>query len=79
MAEESVAATLTDLPVKRHREEENGVSMETDGNKAPDSISAVIPGWFSEISPMWPGGFFLFLVLVCLVAKKIWGKVIKNL
>ncbi|KAL9166214.1 hypothetical protein ABFS82_05G015100 [Erythranthe guttata] len=21
----------------------------------PDSISSVIPGWFSEISPMWPG------------------------
>lgn len=20
-------------------------------------ISAVIPGWFSEISPMWPGSF----------------------
>lgn len=66
MAEESVAALTTDLPVKRPREEEeeeaNGVvaSMETDGTKEPDSISAVIPGWFSEISPMWPGGFSLF-------------------
>ncbi|PON59316.1 Spermidine/spermine synthase [Parasponia andersonii] len=61
MAGESVAA-LNDLPVKRPREEEeaNGVSvptvsMETDGTEVPDSISAVIPGWFSEISPMWPG------------------------
>lgn len=59
----SVAAT--DLPVKRPRDDEevnNGVSvdgMETDSNKQPDSISSVIPGWFSEISPMWPGLFFL--------------------
>lgn len=59
MAEESVAG---DFPVKRPREEEqNGVSvaMDTEGNKEPDSISTVIPGWFSEISPMWPGGFSL--------------------
>lgn len=60
MAEESV-----DVPVKRPREEEeNGVStsavgMETEGN--PDYISSVIPGWFSEISPMWPG------VLTCTI------------
>ncbi|KAF3431297.1 hypothetical protein FNV43_RR26028 [Rhamnella rubrinervis] len=57
MAEESVAG---DLPVKRPREEEeNGVcvsavAMETGGTKESDSISSVIPGWFSEISPMWP-------------------------
>lgn len=31
------------------------VPMAEDGK--PDGISAVIPGWFSEISPMWPGGF----------------------
>ncbi|KAB1207933.1 Spermidine synthase [Morella rubra] len=63
MAAEPVAATA-DLPVKRPREEEeedNGVSastvsMELEGNRdQPDCISAVIPGWFSEISPMWPG------------------------
>jgi spermidine synthase len=24
-----------------------------------NGISAVIPGWFSEISPMWPGMFFV--------------------
>ncbi|KAK6922167.1 hypothetical protein RJ641_012674 [Dillenia turbinata] len=50
--------------VKRPREEEknnneNGVtvSMETEENSTtkPDCISSVIPGWFSEISPMWPG------------------------
>ncbi|KAL6580760.1 Spermidine synthase 2 [Orobanche minor] len=23
----------------------------------PGSISSVIPGWFSEISPMWPGNY----------------------
>ncbi|XP_041012787.1 spermidine synthase 1 [Juglans microcarpa x Juglans regia] len=65
MAEHSVVAS-TDFPVKRQREVEednnNGVSastvssMELDGNKdRPDCISSVIPGWFSEISPMWPG------------------------
>lgn len=59
--------SVTDLPVKRPRDEEdeivkNGVSadgsvsMETDSNNN-NSISAVIPGWFSEISPMWPGLF----------------------
>ncbi|GAB2280437.1 hypothetical protein Dimus_015069 [Dionaea muscipula] len=65
MAEESVVGT--DMPVKRGREEEeenneNGVSAVStvtvemeDANKEPDFISSVIPGWFSEISPMWPG------------------------
>ena len=57
MAEESV---VTDLPMKRPREdEENGASaateaMETEANSSV-CISSVIPGWFSEISPMWPG------------------------
>ncbi|KAF5449803.1 hypothetical protein F2P56_030215 [Juglans regia] len=65
MAEDSVVVS-TDFPVKRQREVEednnNGVSastvssMELEGNKdRPDCISSVIPGWFSEISPMWPG------------------------
>ncbi|KAG2707418.1 hypothetical protein I3760_05G147800 [Carya illinoinensis] len=65
MAEDGVVAS-TDFPVKRQREVEednsNGVSastvssMELEGNKdRPDCISSVIPGWFSEISPMWPG------------------------
>ncbi|KAF3945471.1 hypothetical protein ACB098_03G150800 [Castanea mollissima] len=62
MAEESVVGS-TDFHVKRPREEEeeNGVSavtMEVEGSnkeQQPDCISAVIPGWFSEISPMWPG------------------------
>ena len=65
MAEESVVGS-TDVHVKRPREEEeeNGVSsvsMEVEGSnkeQQPDCISAVIPGWFSEISPMWPGGSF---------------------
>ncbi|KAK6133613.1 hypothetical protein DH2020_032643 [Rehmannia glutinosa] len=30
----------------------NGGASEVD---VPESISAVMPGWFSEISPMWPG------------------------
>lgn len=55
MAEDGVVASA-DFPVKRPREEEeNGASMDTETSKDPDSISAVIPGWFSEISPMWPG------------------------
>ncbi|KAI8527136.1 hypothetical protein RHMOL_Rhmol12G0052300 [Rhododendron molle] len=68
MAEESGAAT--DFPVKRQREDEelnnnhnhNGVEMEgikdnnsISTNKESEYISSVIPGWFSEISPMWPG------------------------
>ncbi|KAM1788142.1 hypothetical protein ACFX11_038467 [Malus domestica] len=61
MADEIVVG-FADLPVKRPREEEeNGaeaaasvVSIETDGGKEPNSVSTVIPGWFSEISPMWP-------------------------
>lgn len=62
MAAESVVES-SDLPVKRQRdEEENGVSVSTvsmdmEGGKDTDAngISSVIPGWFSEISPMWPG------------------------
>ncbi|XP_021742290.1 spermidine synthase 1-like [Chenopodium quinoa] len=61
-----VISSGTDLPVKRPREEEenmsekivNGassVSMEAEDDKKPNSISSIIPGWFSEISPMWPG------------------------
>uniref|UniRef100_A0A7C8ZD96 spermidine synthase n=1 Tax=Opuntia streptacantha TaxID=393608 RepID=A0A7C8ZD96_OPUST len=65
MAEQG-AVSGTDLPVKRPREEEenmgenhgNGastVSMETENKREPECISSIIPGWFSEISPMWPG------------------------
>ncbi|XP_031401904.1 spermidine synthase [Punica granatum] len=58
MAEES-GVVAADLPVKRPREEEAdgaAATMEVDGaGKEPNCISAVIPGWFSEISPMWPG------------------------
>ncbi|KAJ9176417.1 hypothetical protein P3X46_011729 [Hevea brasiliensis] len=65
MAEDGLAVS-NDLPVKRPREdEENGVSantvaMEMEGNTDKNSNnndykSSVIPGWFSEISPMWPG------------------------
>ncbi|RWR85157.1 hypothetical protein CKAN_01400800 [Cinnamomum micranthum f. kanehirae] len=48
------------------------VEMAEDGKEEskPDGISAVIPGWFSEISPMWPesmdlaSGYFLLWVVV---------------
>ncbi|XP_027360614.1 spermidine synthase 1 [Abrus precatorius] len=57
MAAEKVE--FTDLPLKRQREEEeqqqNGVSETVSNEPQPLGISAVIPGWFSEISPMWPG------------------------
>jgi len=92
MAEESVVGS-TDVHVKRPREEEeengvSGVSMEVEGSnkeQQPDCISAVIPGWFSEISPMWPGGSFslflsfsfsLFIFLkphFCLLWKYVFG------
>ncbi|KAH9615823.1 hypothetical protein KSS87_006727 [Heliosperma pusillum] len=60
MAEEGIINSGSELPVKRPREEEmaetkngvNGVSMDTD--QKPNGLSAIIPGWFSEISPMWP-------------------------
>ncbi|XP_047322492.1 spermidine synthase 1-like [Impatiens glandulifera] len=71
MADESgVASIAVDLPVKRAREEDQTndntlpvssvpVGMEEDDNnnvgKDSKYISTVIPGWFSEISPMWPG------------------------
>ncbi|RDY06376.1 Spermidine synthase 2 [Mucuna pruriens] len=56
MADESAVGS----PVKRQRDdEENGVavSMDTEGAKDPhaNGLSSVIPGWFSEISSMWPG------------------------
>ena len=91
MAEESVVGS-TDVHVKRPREEEeeNGVSsvsMEVEGSnkeQQPDCISAVIPGWFSEISPMWPGGslslslslsLYLFFLKphFCLLWKYVFG------
>ncbi|CAO2828813.1 unnamed protein product [Amaranthus hypochondriacus] len=35
----------------------SSVSIETENSnkQQPDSFSSIIPGWFSEISPMWPG------------------------
>ncbi|KAL9328066.1 hypothetical protein ACSQ67_003069 [Phaseolus vulgaris] len=59
-AENNNVVQFSDLPVKRPREEE----QDGGGNGVPDTLSklpnhaglsAVIPGWFSEISPMWPG------------------------
>ncbi|KAK4402812.1 Spermidine synthase [Sesamum angolense] len=48
---------------KRRREQNadgGGVSVEMELNNGgaagqPEGFSSVIPGWFSEISPMWPG------------------------
>ncbi|GKF34318.1 hypothetical protein Tco_0107518 [Tanacetum coccineum] len=38
---------MGDSPMKKLKEEE---TINGNGN-----VSSVIPGWFSEISPMWPG------------------------
>lgn len=69
MADVTVVVS-TDLPVKRPREEEENCvsalteSMDVEANQELNGISTVIPGWFSEISPMWPGEFsFKFLLL----------------
>jgi len=70
MADESVVES----PVKRQRDdEENGasVSMDTDGGKdpQPNGLSSVIPGWFSEISSMWPGLFSFYHTLLFVAFK----------
>lgn len=58
----------TDSPLKRQREDEvNGVSDTLSKEPQPNGLSSVIPGWFSEISPMWPGSislitFFIFVL-----------------
>ncbi|KAI3467505.1 hypothetical protein Pfo_024168 [Paulownia fortunei] len=53
------ARSVSELPVKRPREEEAAnVEMEVNNGgvtELPECMSSVIPGWFSEISPMWPG------------------------
>ena len=41
------------------KKQENGVSA-----SESDGISSVIPGWFSEISQMWPGEFFFLFFRV---------------
>ncbi|XP_055810277.1 spermidine synthase 1 [Solanum dulcamara] len=67
MADECAFVKGTELPVKRPREEEeeeadmeaannsnNGCSTNDKEDSSP-YISSVLPGWFSEISPLWPG------------------------
>ncbi|KAI3516296.1 hypothetical protein L1887_15210 [Cichorium endivia] len=52
MAEQTTIAAATDSPLKRPREgDQNGAAAFETSNH----MSSVIPGWFSEISPMWPG------------------------
>ncbi|PWA83519.1 spermidine/spermine synthase [Artemisia annua] len=42
---------MSDSPMKKLKEEETTNGSAVNGG----NISSVIPGWFSEISPMWPG------------------------
>ncbi|XP_074572917.1 spermidine synthase 1-like [Curcuma longa] len=51
MEREAVAAAAADREV----EEVAKRATPSEGATASDGISAVIPGWFSEINPMWPG------------------------
>ncbi|GAA0170961.1 transferase [Lithospermum erythrorhizon] len=62
MADENNNIVDCESPLKRPGEE--GQRMEEDGiklnnnnndNKSVAGISSIISGWFSEISPMWPG------------------------
>jgi len=69
-AENTTLPESTDFPLKRQREEEaedqlphNGVSQTVPKDPQPNGLSSVIPGWFSEISPMWPGSFSLATLL----------------
>ncbi|CAI8587616.1 unnamed protein product [Vicia faba] len=56
MAAPETTLPSTDSPLKRPREDEvNGVSDTLSKEPQPNGLSSVIPGWFSEISPMWPG------------------------
>nr|GMD95575.1 spermidine synthase [Ipomoea batatas] len=67
-SEAAAAVSGGELPVKRQREDgQNGESVSVEmedannnnnnavaGDKEEQCFSSVIPGWFSEISPMWP-------------------------
>lgn len=80
-SEAAAAVSGGELPVKRQREDgQNGESVSVEmedannnnnnaaaGDKEEQCFSSVIPGWFSEISPMWPGQFSKPLIIcVCL-------------
>lgn len=62
-AAESMVELESSMKRQRDDEEENnGVSVSTmdveggdDKDPNGNGVSSVIPGWFSEISPMWPG------------------------
>ncbi|KAG6506836.1 hypothetical protein ZIOFF_032168 [Zingiber officinale] len=63
--------------VAADREVEEVAKRATPSEEEPasDGISAVIPGWFSEISPMWPGPRSvsrLFLSVTLLPLELVW-------
>lgn len=59
---DSKEASVTDFNRLREEDDDN-TAANGDQKKEPACFSSVIPGWFSEMSPMWPG-LFLFLVLL---------------
>ncbi|CAI9781651.1 unnamed protein product [Fraxinus pennsylvanica] len=82
MAEET--HLIDELSVKRPQEEEaeeNGgisVKMEKSNRVAAEvalaeCISTIIPGWFSEISPMWPGKFATLFTMAPEVLHRSYG------
>ncbi|CAN6908342.1 unnamed protein product, partial [Brassica oleracea] len=53
-AMDSTEASVTDLNKLREEDDDN-TAANGDQKKEPACFSSVIPGWFSEMSPMWPG------------------------
>ncbi|RRT40707.1 hypothetical protein B296_00035707 [Ensete ventricosum] len=42
------------------KEKVGGAVQQVNGGLTNDGLSAIMPGWFSEINPMWPGrGHFI--------------------
>ncbi|RWW15498.1 hypothetical protein GW17_00020660 [Ensete ventricosum] len=50
------------------KEKVGGAVQQVNGGLTNDGLSAIMPGWFSEINPMWPGrGHFIRVVLIPLL------------
>lgn len=84
--------THRDTPLPKLRGEEKGEEMEAEEAAAKraraedgetvtpevvsNGISAVMPGWFSEISPMWPGTFSFHYYLLAAALDEICRKIL---
>jgi hypothetical protein len=54
----------SEAAAKRARESGDAVELAPEGAGEQAGISAVVPGWFSEISLMWPGASLIAWNLV---------------